>query len=113
MMYLVKVSDVNNCKYFKTKTNWCDIKLSELSQNFLSRIKTTLNAKECELDQEKCKRLLNCFYDNINWFNLAPHNKDLTLAEAVGTCVKIVKKIDGRSKFAKELEWFTLFKLLK
>lgn len=115
-MYLLQVTGkAGNYKNYKTMSNWCDVKLSELSAYFVSRIKTLDHAKSTKFDSAKCQKFLEHFNfgKDLADFSVKPGSENLQLSEVLGVYVSIVQKIDGRTKLIKNLEWFDLFRLFE
>ena len=115
-MYLLQVtSKAGNYKNYKTMSNWCDAKLSELSAYFVSRIKTLDHTKSTKFDSAKCQRFLEHFNfgKDLADFSVKPGSENLQLSEVLGVYVSIVQKIDSRTKLVKNLERFDLFRLFE
>lgn len=115
-MYLVQVTGkAGNYKNYKTMSNWHDAKLSELSAYFVSRIKTLYHAKSTKFDSAKCQKFLEHFNfgKDLADFSVKPGSENLRLSEVLDVYVSVFRKIDGRTKLIKNLEWFDLFRLFE
>lgn len=115
-MYLVEVfnKEVNVCKYYKTKSKNADFMLKDLPFAFFSRLKAMLTSSNINWQSKvRCEKILNCVNFGKDSGDFALSNPDLHLSEVLGLSIKIRRRIDGRYKMYKYLDYFSVNKLFE
>ena len=115
-MYLVEVfnKEVNVCKYYKTRSKKVDFMLKDLPFGFFSELKAILASHNVNWQSAlRCEKVLATVNFGKDSGDLAFDNANLHLSEILGLSIKVRRKIDGRYKMYKDLDWYTVFRLFE
>ena len=112
-MYLVEVFDrnVNVCKLYKTNSKEVDLKLKNLPFEFFNRLRFMSNISW--RNQPRREKMLAAVKFGKDSGDFALSNSDLRLSEILGVSIKIRRRIDGRYKMYKYLDYFSVDKLFE